>query len=203
MAYNQLANTQGSILKNKEDEQNAPKVKSFGEQSSGSASAGVQTAPSVSGGFTNLSKYMGQNKQAGQQLTSRLGTGINRDVGTSVGQTNKALSSTEKAQQTAQSNVATGQDYLKQMAGGITYKPDQSAAPEYLNPYLTKNSPASTTTPTTPTAANAAAAVPATPAAPGTFDAEKFANDPAAIALSAGRATMLDPCPASPQTTPA
>lgn len=155
---------------------NAVPVQNQQQTAQSSAATGVQTKPASSGGFTNLQSYMNQNKNAGQQLTNRIGTGVNRDVGTSVNKTNRALTSTEQAKQTAQTNLGAGQNYLQQMSAGSSYVPTSAEAADYLNPYLTANSP---TAQQTAQAAQAAA----TPApTPGTFSAESFVNDPAKLA---------------------
>lgn len=151
-----------------------------------SASTGVQTKPASSGGFTNLQSYMNQNKQAGQQLANRIGTGVNRDFSSSLNSTNRAVTGTQQAYNTTQNDINTGQNYLTQMSQPSAYTSTVGTVASYLNPYINSSSPlyqqaqaamngtASTPAPTTP--ANA-------------FNAQNFANNNSDVNSFAGLRT--------------
>lgn len=159
-----------------------PNVQTQQQTVQSNAATGIQSKPAASGGFTNLQSYMNQNKNSGTQLSNRIGTGVNRQVDTSVNQANRALTSTEQANQNAKNDINQGQNYLSQISKTSSYNPTSAVAPDYLNPYLTKSSP-------TIVAA-------ATPPPTQTFDVNSIANDPAAFAkynaLRTGTAQAAD-----------
>ena len=73
------------------EKQEAPQKPMLGtpQAASAPASQGQQVAPKTGGGFTNLSSYLSANKQAGGQIASKIGEGIQKEVSEKKANVNK------------------------------------------------------------------------------------------------------------------
>lgn len=83
-----------------------------------SASPMGAPAPSQkgSGRFTNLQKYVGANKGAGEQLTNQVQKGIEKNLSTFKQQSQKAEQTGQQGIQSGQQTLQTGQNLNQQMA---------------------------------------------------------------------------------------
>lgn len=95
----------------------------FGAQQSATSSApsapqNNAQAPASSGGFTNIQKFVDANQKAGANIGNRIQTGISSDLGAKVTDATKKVGGLEGAVGTAQTNVAAGQQFYRDIGGG-------------------------------------------------------------------------------------
>jgi hypothetical protein len=84
-----------------------------------------------SGHFTNVTKYLQANQNAGQQIGNKIQTGINRELNSQVSQANNQANAFKQGVQKAQGNIRQGTGYLGNVGGAI----------EAYNNYLTQAAP--------------------------------------------------------------